>query len=224
VIQLLILAGLAALVLFQLFNVLGRHGGTAKDARSVGQSETGHARVLKSDTDKDGVEDEGAAQSGPETEPQHVSVDPQAEEGLRAIEERDPRFDRGQFVAGAVKAYEMIVDAYGRGDINEVRSFLDPEVREAFEGAVRERVENEQTLELEIDAVDEAKIERAKLKGDVARIGVRIEARVFEALKDSENRVVRGDPAQSKSRSELWTFERSVKSSSPNWTLVATGR
>ena len=41
-------------------------------------------------------------------------------------------------------------------------------------------------------------------------------------VKDAQGRIIEGDANQVKRQKDIWSFERVVTSSDPNWRLVAT--
>lgn len=211
--ELLILAAVAIAVLYRLYVTLGRHGGAPTESRSASAPDASPSGVASANV---------PAADNVARLPSPVVSDVKAEEGLRAIAAEDAAFDPGAFLDGARAAYHMIVDAYARGEISELSKMIAPDVLEAFRSADRARAANGETLELEIDNLDEAVIEKARVVDDRARIGVRYKSRVFEAVKDSEGRVISGDPTQAQTRSELWIFERRLRTRDPNWTLVGT--
>ncbi len=55
-----------------------------------------------------------------------------------------------------------------------------------------------------------------------ADITVRFESDIVRCVRDSENRVIEGDPSEPSRVTDVWTFSRDVGSADPNWTLVAT--
>src|SRR3712207_399891 len=99
--ELVIFAALAAVVLFQLYAVLGRRvGRQPEDAAEV-------------DARRPAAEIEARR-------PEEVHP-PEAAGGVAAIRARDPSFDAGSFLGGARSAYEMIVLAFSRGDRDTLR-------------------------------------------------------------------------------------------------------
>lgn len=212
--ELLILAAVAIAVLYRLYATLGRHGGAPTETRSASAPDGSPSNVASANV---------PASDNVARLPSPVVADQKAEDGLRSIAAEDGAFDPGAFLDGARAAYHMIVDAYARGEISEMSKMIAPDVLEAFVEADRARDSKREKLELEIDNLDEAVIEKARIVNDRARIGVRFRSRVFEAVKDSEGRVISGDPTQAQTRSELWIFERKLRTRDPNWTLVGTG-
>ena len=65
-------------------------------------------------------------------------------------------------------------------------------------------------------------IEDAELQGRTAFITVRFVSEQINVVKDSEGRIVEGDPSDVTQITDLWTFARNTRSRDPNWTLVAT--
>ena len=117
VLELIIFAGLAAVVLYQLYSVLGRRVGRQPEERPA--PEPAGPVVRPADRPLE-TADEGASLTG-----------------LAAVRARDPYFDVGRFLGGAKSAYEMIVVAFAQGDRRTLKDLLSSEVYESFEGAIR---------------------------------------------------------------------------------------
>ncbi len=151
-----------------------------------------------------------------------------AEEGsklarvLEAIKEKDPAFSAQAFLDGARKAYEMIVTAFAEGDTRTLKPLLSPEVFAGFRQAIQDRKQRGETLDLTFIGLDDARIVDGELKGTLARLTVRFVSQIITVTRDSEGRIVDGDPNAVTEVIDVWTFERDVSSSDPNWTLIAT--
>ena len=52
---------------------------------------------------------------------------------------------------------------------------------------------------------------------------VRFVGELITAVRDSENRIVEGDPNEVRRQSDIWTFSREMGSVDPNWLLTGTG-
>src|SRR5690349_10467727 len=59
--------------------------------------------------------------------------------GIRAIVAADNSFDVARFLDGAQSAYRMILDAYWKGDKEELGQLVGGDVLSAFEGAIDAR-------------------------------------------------------------------------------------
>ena len=194
VLELIIFAGLAAIVLYQLYSVLGRRVGRQPE------------------DNKAAVETTGAVRAPPPSEPVDDGV---ALTGLAALRSRDPGFDVSRFLAGAKSAYEMIVKAFAEGDRDMLKNLLAPQVLTSFEGAIDEREKEGRTETVEFFHAPRADLEKADVAGDVARVVVRFLAEFRSRTKGPE-----GEGVDDRRTAELWTFERNLKSRDPNWTLV----
>ena len=196
VLELIIFAGLAAIVLYQLYAVLGRRvGRQPEDAPAVPAT----AAPLDRTTDAPAQADDGVALSG-----------------LAAVKSKDPSFDVGRFLGGAKSAYEMIVKAFAAGDRAQLRSLLAPPVMAGFDTAIAAREAESRTETVEFLHAPRADLEKAEVVGaDLARVTVRFLAEFRSRTKGPE-----GEGVEDRRTAELWTFERRLKSRDPNWLLV----
>lgn len=195
VLQLIIFAGLAAIVLYQLYSVLGRRKGLQPEDRQTAEAiERRPAAPVLGDSVDDGVE----------------------LTGLAAVRAKDPTFDVGRFLNGSKAAYEMIVKAFAEGDRETLRNLLAPAVLASFEEVIDTREAEGRTEVVEFFHSPRADLERAEVtQGDLARITVRFLAEFRSRTKGPE-----GEGVDDRRTAELWTFERRLKSRDPNWLLV----
>ena len=168
----------------------------------------------------------GAAASAesPDLEPlsRHAAPETPLHEGLVAVARSDPGFDPDHFLVGARAAYEMIVTAFAAGDRAALSNLLASDVYEGFVSAITDREARQQKVELTFVGIDDAKITAAEVDGRTARVSVRFVAELITATRDKEGRVVEGDPTETQTIRDAWTFARETGSRDPNWKLVAT--
>ncbi|MGI9169337.1 MAG: TIM44-related membrane protein TimA [Caulobacteraceae bacterium] len=193
-VELIILAALAAVVLFQLYAVLGRRVGR-------------------------GPEDMAGVQPAPAVETARVQALPGAEasplSGLAAVRARDPSFDVGQFLQGARAAYQMIVKAFAAGDRAALKPLLAPQVMDGFETAIAERETGGRSESVDFLQPPRADLESISLLGDIAKASVRFLAELRNRSKGPE-----GEAVDDRRTAEVWNFERNLKNRNPNWTLI----
>ena len=105
-----------------------------------------------------------------------------------------------------------------------LRPLLSDQVFKNFSSAIEERNRRGHRLETTLIGISAAEIAGAEFlrQSGEARITVRFSSQQVDVKKDSEGRIVEGDPGEVATIVDLWTFARSVKSRDPNWTLVAT--
>lgn len=143
-------------------------------------------------------------------------------EGLVAISSADPSFDADHFLSGAKVAYEMIVTAFADGDRDTLKNLLAPDVYEGFVAAIAERESRNERVESTFIGIDDARISAAELEGRTERVSVRFVSELISVTRDSDDRVVDGDPSAVQNIRDVWTFARDVRAPDPNWKLVAT--
>ena len=156
-------------------------------------------------------------------EPSGLAFEQAAASGIRAIISADPGFDVSRFLEGAQGAYRMILEAFWKGEREELARLADDDVRKAFERAIDEREKAGQTLDNRLVAIERASIEDARLDGRIAEIDVRFEAFVVAVTRNAEGEVVAGSMSDAIPTHDVWSFRRDLNSRDPNWLLVETG-
>jgi predicted lipid-binding transport protein (Tim44 family) len=192
-IEILILAAVAGLVLARLYSVLGRRTGaerpTARPAPAQGDFRDA---------------------APPSPAPTAIEPTGPAANGLMDIQRADPGFDPAYFVTGAKAAYEMIVQAFATGDREALRPLLTPRVYAAYDKAITDREATGDTGP-ELVRLKSAEIADASLSDTIARVGVKFEAELAHGLHGLRDTL------------EKWTFERDVRSKDPTWQLARVG-
>lgn len=194
--ELIIFGVFAAVVLYQLYAVLGR-------------------RIGRQPEDNPARPDRPGAPAEPLTPTEVIEPDGAAPTGLLAIRARDPNFEVGRFLDGARQAYEMIVIAFAAGDRETLKNLLAPGVAESFNGAIDAREAEGRTEKVEFLHAPRADLDSIAVENDVARAVVRFLGEFRSRTKGPE-----GEAVDDRRTAELWTFERNLKSRDPNWTLV----
>ena len=141
VLELIIFAGLAAIVLYQLYAVLGRR---------VGRQPEDSPAVPATTSPVDRADTTGA---------QAEAAEGVALTGLAAVKATDPSFDISRFLGGAKGAYEMIVKAFAAGDRAQLRSLLAPPVMAGFDTAIAAREAENRTETVEFNHAPRADLE-----------------------------------------------------------------
>ncbi len=145
------------------------------------------------------------------------------EQGLTQIKLSDSSFESESFVGSAKVAFEIVVDAFAKGDTKNLRPLLSNDVYEDFSGAIQIRADNNEMLESMLVGISEAEIIEAELQGETAFITLKFVSEQINVTRNAEGEVVDGDPGEVTTVTDIWTFARNTRSRDPNWTLVATG-
>ncbi len=204
-----LLAMIALFVGLRLYAVLGQR--TGHEQRPVTRPEAPPEPATASTETSSGA-----------AEPSGLAFEQGAATGIRAIIAADPGFDVARFLEGAQAAYQMVLEAFWKGDRESLRSLTDDEVRAAFETAIDEREAANHRLDNRLVGIERAAIEDARLDGRLAEIEVRFDAFVVAVTRDQAGEVVAGSLSDAIPTNDVWTFRRTLGSSDPNWLLVET--
>ena len=211
-IEIVLLAMVALFVGLRLYSVLGRRTGHEQQPilRPAETAPSGDASVAVPE----------AAAERPEAS--GLVYEEAAAPGVRAIVAADPDFDVARFLEGAQAAYRMVLEAFWRGDREELRFLTAPEVFESFDAAITEREAAGHRLDNRLVNMERALIQDARLEGRNAEIDVRFDADISAVTRDSEGNVIAGTLSDAVATHDLWTFRRTLGSNDPNWLLVDT--
>ncbi|KLE34807.1 Tim44/TimA family putative adaptor protein [Aurantiacibacter luteus] len=144
------------------------------------------------------------------------------ERGLREISAADRRFELLSFMEGAKGAYEFVLEAFWRGDREELRELCDDDVYASFAAAIDDREAAGQTLDNRLIRIEDSTIHSAMLDGNMARIAVRFVADIASVTRDRNGQVIAGSLDDAIESRDVWTFKRDVRSADPNWLLDET--
>lgn len=213
--QLLVLAGIAIFLILRLKSVLGtRDGFEAPPQPRTGASPAPRRQEFE------------VIEGGPDYDiTDHVAEDSDAAAALAEMKRVEPSFAVGEFLQGAKQAYEWILMAFERGQLDEIEPFLGDDVNDIFKQVVEARKEQGLTIEAEFIGVRETTLSDARFDSDTGRaeITVRFIGELISVVRDQTGEVVEGEPGKSKKQKDSWTFERMMGTDDPNWRLVATG-
>lgn len=215
IIQLLVLAGIAVFLILRLRSVLGTREGYEKPPvpleRSGGGRERPEFEVIEGGPDEDITD--------------HVPEGSEAAQALAAMKAADRSFNVTEFLQGARAAYEMILDAFERGALDEIRGLLKPDVLEAFEAVVADREAQGLTVDAKIVGIREVALVDATYDTDTreGEITVRFVSEINSVVRNAEGEIVEGDPNQIVRQKDVWSFSRVMGTRDPNWFLSATG-
>ena len=165
---------------------------------------------------------EGRAEPPPQPGKVATVPDPASRSGqaLAAMGGIDRGFHPAGFLAGAEKAFRMIVASFAMGDKATLRRLLADDTYAAFEQAMVARDAAGHTQVSEVKGIEAMTIEAAALHGSVADVSVRIVSDQISLTRDKNDVIVIGAEAVTEI-TDLWTFERDLRQPDPTWRLVA---
>lgn len=223
-IEIVLLAMVAAFLGLRLYSVLGKRTGHEQEhtPRNIENSLDKRPQDgMGTDRRETPVPDIGPAPTVPVPPPTMI-YDPAAESGMRAILSADRSFDAGRFMDGAKAAYGMILEAFWKGDREELRELCDEDVFESFEAAIDAREASGEVLDNKLVRIDDARIVDASYDRPMARITVRFDADIAAVVKDKDGKLIGGSLSDAVETHDVWTFMRDLSSASPAWVLDET--
>lgn len=212
-IQLLVLAGIAVFLIIKLRAVLGTREGFEKPPVPLEPA----SRARRDFEVIEGGPDRDITDNVPEGSP--------AAQALAAMKGAEPSFSVVTFLSGARGAYEMILMAFDKGDLDSIRPFIGADVEHSFGEAIEARREQGLTVESKFVGMRELALQDATYNATTreAEVSVRFVGEITSVVKNAAGEIVEGKPTEIKRQRDVWTFARKMGASDPNWQLVATG-
>ncbi|EGF92006.1 tim44-like domain protein [Asticcacaulis biprosthecium C19] len=204
-VALIIFAIVAVVILFQLYNVLGRKVGFRAEDKPV---------TVKGD-------DFGDLSTKTDKLPEASRMP-----NLEMLKTRDANFNELNFLEKARESYEQVVIAFHKGELDAVKDKLSDTVYGIFAKALVGRAAPEETLSF----VDQPKadIDHIDFKDEVAQIRVRfLSELVYEKTEAPAESAVPPTKADApkvhrshKRTAEYWTFQKGMKVANSPWLLT----
>lgn len=217
-VKIILFAALAAFLVFRLRRELGKRSGHERPRHDEQRLQAhGGDEVENGATDNVLQMPDRGDESDPPAEPAATLV-----VGITKIKVFDPEFDIDDFQAGAKAAFEIIVSAFAAGDRETLRPLLSGDVYGNFAGAIEERARADKQMQTTVVGIKGAEVIEADLEGRDAVVTVKFVSEQINVTRDRDGKVTDGDPERIVTVTDIWTFQRSTRSSDPNWSLVAT--
>ncbi len=206
--ELIILAVVAGFLIFRLYSTLGQRVGF-EPSEETKSSENIFTPQVK------------------EEEPEIVeelpaSLSPSLKTLLEDLRERDPQFTLQKFLKGATQAFEMIVEAFAKGDLKTLSSLLGSEVYEEFKTNIDERQKNGEILDTTLVKIESVDLTEGEIQDQNVHLTVTFQTEQIHVTRDRKGEIIDGNPKQMEQLTDTWVFERSLESRNPNWTLIKT--
>ena len=204
-IDILIFAVIAILLALRLRSVLGQR--------------TGYEQP------QDKNEKESFADKGNAPIPFPKAVDTNAKisgSGVDALRRADRQFDEKAFIGGATAAFQMILSAYAEGDQAQLKRLLGYDLLQSFVQSINARVSAKESLEITVNEIREVSILNVELVESVASITVHFHTLQTRIARDADDAIIDESETEPQEFIDIWTFERDLTLSDPNWKLAET--
>ena len=214
IVEIVILAMIAAFLGLRLYSVLGR--------RAEHEEEPVPTRFERGESGNPPPTVAPPVAELPRRNREIAGFAPAIEQGLRDISAADRRFDLLTYLEGAKAAYGMVLEAFWRGDKDELKQLCDDDVYEGFSAAIDARAEAGETLDNRLVRIEDTLVQSASLDGRTARIAVSFVADIATVIRDKDGLVVAGSLDDAIESRDVWTFSRNVDNADPDWLLDET--
>lgn len=209
-----ILAMIAGFLALRLYSVLGKRTGHEQEPAPRPAEDRSKVTVVQPRALTDAPADSVRLVDG--------LIAPGGEIGVRALIAADRSFDVPQFVDGAKSAYRMVLEAFWRGDRDELGWLCEPHVLASFEESLAAREAAGEVLDNRLVRIEKAQIVEASLNGRIAEVSLRFEADIAAITRDKDGNVIAGSLTDAVGTNDIWTFSRDIRSADPNWKLSDT--
>ena len=134
----------------------------------------------------------------------------------------DPTFNEKEFLKGAQNFFEIVIDCFVKGDLKNIKMYIDDKLIKNFQLVIDERLQEEESLKINIVKMISIQIKDVKRLNNFLRVSVLFESEQIKVLKDKKGKIIDGDQKKGILVKDLWTFEKKIQSKDLNWKLVET--
>jgi len=213
VLEIVLLAMVAAFLGLRLYSVLGRR---------AEQEEEPAVQRFESE-DKPAIRPAAVSATVAPPRPTELEgVMPAVERALRDIAAADSKFNLAQFLEGARGAYRMVLEAFWKGDRETLRELCDDDVYAGFVAAMDAREAAGETMDNKLIRIEETRVHSAVLDGRMARIALLFVTDIAAVTRDRDGTVIAGSLDDAVESRDVWTFSRNIAARDPNWLLDET--
>ncbi|MDC3272025.1 Tim44/TimA family putative adaptor protein [Hyphomicrobiales bacterium] len=142
------------------------------------------------------------------------------EDQIAKISKFDNDFSVNTFCDGTKIAYEMVLIAYSEEDYNVLNNLLREDVKITFTDAIERRKSKNELLEYTLIRVLSSEILSIELRSSIAQITVKLVGEIGSLLKHEAVNENNLDKIQEYKKTEVWIFEKDMKSKNPNWKVI----
>ena len=199
-IDILIFGVIAIFLIFRLKNILGTKTGFEETNLNKKNEDKQFTNVVPLKSNKDDV----------------VDLE------LNKILNIDPNFDANDFLSGSKNFFEMVLESFVSGNLENIKNFTKSSVFKSFKSAIDERNKEQETLIIDLKSIKENKITKATITKTSIKLNVTFETFQIRALMDKNDQIIDGDTENEILVKDEWVFEKKINDNNPNWTLVET--
>lgn len=142
--------------------------------------------------------------------------------GMDALRRAEPSFSEAQFLDGAKAAFGIILSAYAEGDMAQLKRLLSYDLLQSFTQSIQQRASDGEGLSITIDDISHVSILNAQVFDNIASVTVDFHSTQTRMITDEGGNVIEDEGTGKLELVDIWTFERDLTLSDPNWKLAET--
>ena len=200
--DIIIFAIIAIFLVYRLKNILGQNSEGNEQNNKINIEKKDYSNVVNLGNKKLNIDDKQTNQE--------------------AIYKVYPTFNEKEFLEGAQTFFKMVIDSFVKADLKNVLNYIDDKLIKNFQSVIDERLEEEETLKIDIVKTKSIEIKNVTTLKNFIRVSVLFETEQIKVLKDKKGKIIDGDQKNSILVKDLWTFEKRIKEVDLNWKLVET--
>ena len=127
-----------------------------------------------------------------------------------------------KFLKGAEIAYEQIITSFANGDKKSLKPLLEKQMFARFSEVIDERKNKKLKYETTFIGLKSSKVLEFKKIENIYKVTVNFVSEIITCVKDSNNKVIEGNPDTIKTVHDVWKFSKNMWSQDPTWYLVET--
>lgn len=201
-IDILIFAVIAVLLVLRLRSVLGQKTGYEDQSRGKETAERFEQKPIPIRPDVQAAANDG--------------------HGMDALRRAEPSFSEAQFLDGAKAAFGIILSAYAEGDIAQLKRLLSYDLLQSFTQSIQQRASDGEALSITIEDISHVSILNAQVFDNIASVTVDFHSTQMRMITDEGGNVIEDEGTGKLELVDIWTFERDLTLSDPNWKLAET--
>ena len=214
--QIFILAAVALFLFWRLRAVLGSREGFEKSLKDM--KEPSDVKAIKNTIDQPN-------KNNPDDDIfDYVEENSKSAEAFKKMKEFNGDFSVNKFVSGAKMAYEIILMAFEKGDIEKLGTLLEKKVFTSFKSVIDKRKKNGFIVDAKFIGMRDIRIIDASFssKTKVADVTLSFKSEITIVVKDKQGNIIEGHPDDIKKQKDTWVFTKNLSEKSPIWLLKST--
>ncbi len=145
-------------------------------------------------------------------------------DAFKKMKEFDNNFSVNKFVSGAKIAYEIILMAFEKGDLEKLKNLLEKKVLQSFKSVIDKRRKDGFVVDAKFIGMRDIRIINATFsqKTKIADVTLTFKSEITTVVKDSKGNIVEGHPDEIKKQKDTWVFTKNLSEKTPIWLLKST--